>query len=105
MIQYPMKQTDKSFLYAGIAVLLWSSVATSFKLRLSELDFIQLIFYASATSVVVLFIILLLQGNLKLLAHQSPRQWGYSMFLGFFNPVLYYLVLFKAYSLLPAQLA
>lgn len=100
-----MKQTDKSYFYAGLAVLLWSTVATSFKLGLSELDFIQLIFYASLTSVVVLFLILAFQGKLKLLLNQTPRQLGYSMLLGAFNPVFYYLVLFKAYSLLPAQLA
>lgn len=100
-----MNPTDKSYLYAGLAVLLWSTVATSFKLGLSELDFIQLIFYASATSVVVLFIILLLQNKVKLLAHQSRNQWLNSLALGAFNPLFYYLVLFKAYSLLPAQLA
>ncbi len=100
-----MKQTDKSYLYAGLSVLLWSTVATAFKLGLSELDFIQLIFYASATSVVVLFIILILQSKIKLLAHQTRSQWFYSLFLGAFNPLFYYLVLFKAYSLLPAQLA
>lgn len=100
-----MKQINKSYLYAGLAVLLWSTVATSFKLGLSELDYIQLIFFASATSVLVLFLILVIQGKLKLLAHQSANQWGYSIFLGAFNPVFYYLILFKAYSLLPAQLA
>ncbi len=100
-----MMPTDKSYAYAGLAVLLWSTVATAFKLGLSELDFIQLIFYASATSVAVLFIILIFQGKVKLLAHQSPNQLFYSLLLGAFNPLLYYLVLFKAYSLLPAQLA
>ena len=29
----------------------------------------------------------------------------FSMFLGAFNPLLYYIILFKAYSLLPAQVA
>ena len=100
-----MKPTDKSYLYAGLAVLLWSTVATSFKLGLSELDYIQLIFYASATSVLVLFLILAVQGKLGLLTGQTCSQWTYSMFLGAFNPLFYYLILFKAYSLLPAQLA
>jgi drug/metabolite transporter (DMT)-like permease len=100
-----MKQTNKSYLYAGLSVLLWSSVATSFKLGLSELDFIQLIFYASATSVAVLFIILVVQGKINQLAIQTRSQWFYSFFLGAINPAFYYLVLFKAYSMLPAQLA
>ena len=100
-----MNSIKKSYLYAGFAVAMWATVATAFKLGLSELDAIQLIFYASATTVVVLFTILLMQGKLPLLAQQTGKQWIYSMFLGAFNPVFYYLVLLKAYSLLPAQLA
>ncbi len=100
-----MKPTDRSYIFAGLSVLLWSTVATAFKLGLSELDFIQLIFYASATSVVVLFAILVVQGKVKLLFNQTRNQWFHSLFQGILNPVLYYLVLFKAYSLLPAQLA
>ncbi len=100
-----MRLTDKAYLYAGLSVILWSTVATSFKIGLRELDFMQLIFYASATAVVVLFVIILLQGKLKLLTGQTRKEWFYSLLLGLFNPALYYLVLFKAYSLLPAQLA
>ena len=100
-----MKSIDKAYLYAGLSVLLWSAVATSFKIGLRELDYIQLIFYASVTSVVVLFLILVIQGKTKLLRAQSSGQWLYSMLLGVLNPPAYYLILFKAYSLLPAQLA
>ncbi len=100
-----MKKINKSYLYAGLSVLLWSTVATSFKLGLTELDPIQLIFYASITSAVILFIIILLQRKFHLIVNQTSKQWINSMLLGTFNPVLYYLVLFKAYSLLPAQLA
>jgi uncharacterized membrane protein len=80
-----MKSTEKSYFFAGLSVLLWSTVATSFKLGLSELDYIQLIFFASATSVVVLFFILLIQGKVKLLLAQSPKQIGYSVMLGIFK--------------------
>jgi drug/metabolite transporter (DMT)-like permease len=100
-----MNSTKKSYLFAGFAVAMWATVATAFKLGLAELSALQLIFYASVTTVVVLFFILLTQGKLPQLAQQSRKQWLYSMFLGAFNPVFYYLVLLKAYSLLPAQLA
>ena len=100
-----MTSIKNSLLYAGLAVLLWSTVATAFKIALSELDFIQLIFYASATTVVVLFIFILIGGKTKLLFSQSTLHILTSALLGLFNPLLYYLVLLKAYSLLPAQLA
>jgi drug/metabolite transporter (DMT)-like permease len=100
-----MKSTDKAIIYAGLAVFFWSTVATAFKLALREYDFIQLIFYASGVTVVVLFFILLWQGKLSEIKKQTGKDWIKSALIGAFNPLLYYLVLFKAYSLLPAQVA
>ena len=100
-----MKSTNKALLYAGLAIFFWSTVATAFKLALREYDFIQLIFYCSAVTVVLLFFVLILQKKTGLIFQQTPRQWLNSVFMGAFNPLLYYLVLFKAYSLLPAQVA
>ncbi|MEN8118614.1 MAG: DMT family transporter [Bacteroidota bacterium] len=95
----------KVYLFAGLAVFFWSTVATAFKLALRDYDFIQLIFYATVVTVLLLFIFLVLQGKLGLVIQQTPKQLLNSMFLGALNPLLYYLILFKAYSLLPAQLA
>lgn len=92
-------------MFAGLAVFFWSTVATAFKLALREYDFIQLIFYCSLVTVILLFIVLLFQKKAALILQQTPRQWLNSAFMGAFNPLLYYLVLFKAYSLLPAQVA
>lgn len=100
-----MKSTNKAFLFAGLAVFFWSTVATAFKIALRELDVIQLIFFASVVTVLVLFVLLLIQGKTAMLFKQTKRQIIWSVLLGAFNPLLYYIVLFKAYSLLPAQLA
>ncbi|MBT3383651.1 MAG: DMT family transporter [Prolixibacteraceae bacterium] len=100
-----MNSNQKAYFYAGLAVFFWSTVATAFKIALREFDFIQLIFYASGVTVVLLFFVLLFQQKLNLLFRQTPKQWLNSIFIGAFNPLLYYLVLFKAYSLLPAQVA
>jgi len=56
-----MKSTNKALLFAGLAVFFWSTVATAFKIGLHEFDFIQLIFYASGVTVILLFAVLLLQ--------------------------------------------
>jgi drug/metabolite transporter (DMT)-like permease len=100
-----MSSNKKAYLFAGLAVFFWSTVATAFKIALREFDFIQLIFYASGVTVILLFFVLLFQKKLQLIFKQTPRQWTYSLLMGAFNPLLYYLVLFKAYSLLPAQVA
>jgi drug/metabolite transporter (DMT)-like permease len=95
----------KAYLFAGLAVFFWSTVATAFKLALREYDFIQLIFYASLITVIILFFVLVAQQKVKLIFEQTKKEWRNSMLLGLFNPLAYYLILFKAYSLLPAQLA
>ncbi|MBN1984797.1 MAG: DMT family transporter [Prolixibacteraceae bacterium] len=100
-----MNQNKKAYLFAGLAVLFWSTVATSFKLALRGYDFIQLIFYVSAVSVALLFVFIVVQRKVKLIFKQSRKKWLVSMLMGALNPLVYYLVLFKAYSLLPAQIA
>jgi drug/metabolite transporter (DMT)-like permease len=100
-----MNSNQNAYVFAGLAVFFWSTVATAFKIALLEFDFIQLIFYASGVTVILLFFVLLFQKKLNLILKQSPQQWRYSLLIAAFNPLLYYLVLFKAYSLLPAQVA
>jgi len=100
-----MDSVRRSYLYAFIAVLFWSTVATAFKLALRGLDVFQLIFIASGVSVIVLFVFLVARKKIPLLFSQTREEIFYSALLGAFNPAIYYVILFKAYSLLPAQLA
>jgi drug/metabolite transporter (DMT)-like permease len=98
-----VKSQTKAYLCAGLTVMLWSTVATAFKLSLRHLDPIQLLLYASLTSTLVLGLTLALSGKAGLLRRVTPRQHALSVLMGALNPCLYYLVLFKAYDLLPAQ--
>jgi drug/metabolite transporter (DMT)-like permease len=100
-----MKNQQRAYVFAGLAIFFWSTVATAFKIGLRHLDHLHLLFYASLTSTLLLFLILLFQGNLSEVRQSSIHEIGWSMFLGFLSPFLYYLILFKAYSLLPAQVA
>ncbi len=98
-----MRKQQQAYLYAGAAVLCWSTVATAFKLALRGLGPLELLCYAACASACVLTALLLIQGGLAAAAGQSKSDWLRSAGLGFLNPLLYYLVLFKAYDLLPAQ--
>jgi len=100
-----MEDQKRAYCYAGAVVLLWSTVASAFKFSLRHLDFVQLVFYASCVSLCVLFIIVLAQNKLSLVTSYKKKNYLRSALLGFLNPFLYYLILFKAYSLLPAQQA
>jgi len=92
-----------AYIYALLAVFFWSTVATAFKISLKYVDFLQLLFISSLTSTIVLFLILVSTGKVRLLRTLDFQQILRSLLAGFLNPFLYYVVLFKAYSLLPAQ--
>lgn len=100
-----MHQFDqkKSYIYAIFAVLLWSTVASAFKISLLYITSLQLLFFASLFSWITLFILSYFQGELKLIKTLTKKQIIQMITLGFLNPFAYYFVLFKAYSILPAQ--
>jgi drug/metabolite transporter (DMT)-like permease len=100
-----MRNQQKAYTYAALVVLMWSTVASAFKLSLKHLDYAQLLFYAAVVSTLTLFALLLLQNKFRLLLDCTRRDCMHSLFLGFLNPFLYYVVLLRAYSLLPAQQA
>lgn len=93
----------KTYLFALSSVLFWSTSATAFKLSLEGLKISYLLFFASLTSTVVLFFIALKKSPNYILPIFKGKNIKNNLALGFLNPFLYYLVLFKAYSLLPAQ--
>ncbi len=95
-----------SGLYAAGAILCWSTVATAFKWALTDFTPATLLFIATSSAIATLFLILFATGKRGNLFSSIPRNaWYRAAFLGFINPFLYYLILFKAYSLLPAQVA
>lgn len=91
--------------YGLAAVLLWSTVATAFKITLTYMDPIQMLAAASVVSALSLAAVAGFQGKLNLLTSTFARRPLYYLMLGLINPLIYYLVLFKAYDLLPASLA
>jgi drug/metabolite transporter (DMT)-like permease len=98
-----VERQKKAYLFGILAVLLWSTVASAFKISLRYLEPAQLLLFSSMVSTLTLGTILLIQGKFRLLFSFSKKEYLHSAALGFLNPFLYYVVLFKAYDLLPAQ--
>jgi drug/metabolite transporter (DMT)-like permease len=98
-----MEKQTRAYLCASAAVLFWATSASAFKISLRHTDVFSLLFYASFTSTVAFFVYILISKRLSLLKSLSGKDYIYSALLGFLNPFLYYAVLFKAYSILPAQ--
>lgn len=100
-----MKENNKSILLAIVAVLSWSTVATAFKKSLENLSPYGMLLIASITSLLIFIVTITVQRKWGQISSLSKRTWGYFALLGLLNPVAYYLVLFKSYDLLPAQVA
>jgi drug/metabolite transporter (DMT)-like permease len=98
-----MTKQTKAYLCATAAVLFWATSASAFKISLGYIDIFSLLFFASLTSTIAFFVYILISNKLILLKSLSTKEYLYSAMLGFLNPFLYYAVLFKAYSILPAQ--
>lgn len=101
----PRRNQSKAYFYASLTVFFWSTVATAFKIALRDLNYIQLLFVANITSLIVLATLLVVREKLSILKRTSPSSLGLSCLQGLLNPFAYYLLVFKAYTLLPAQVA
>jgi drug/metabolite transporter (DMT)-like permease len=100
-----MDKNRQSYIYAGLAILFWSTIPTAFKTGLAEIDILPMLTIASVTSTFVLLIIVLAEKKFHLVRLTTPNELLNSAILGLINPFLYYLILLKAYQLLPAQVA
>jgi drug/metabolite transporter (DMT)-like permease len=100
-----MDSTKQSYIYAGLAIFFWSTVPTAFKISLGQLEVIPMLTIATFTSTLVLLAVVLASGKTHLILQSSRRELLGSAILGFINPFFYYIILLKAYQLLPAQVA
>jgi drug/metabolite transporter (DMT)-like permease len=98
--------SERQALFYGLAaVLCWSTVATAFKVALRELDVLQMLLIASICSTLFLLAILVVQQRVGLLVVYFAQAPWFFFGMGVLNPLAYYLILFHAYDLLPAQQA
>lgn len=86
-------------------VLMWSTVASAFKLTLSLISPLQMLWLAVATSCGILLLAATAQNKIALARTYLREHFGYFLLLALLNPTAYYLILFAAYDMLPAQQA
>lgn len=95
-----MSQDRQAVLYGLGAVALWSTVATAFKVALTWMSPIELMWLAVLVSWLLMGALVIKRGDM----HRALRTgWGTAAWAGLMNPVAYYLVLFAAYDRLPGQ--
>ena len=100
-----MKKQNRAYIYAIITILCWSTMSSAFKITLRYIDYQLMLLIASFCSVLFLFTVILIQQKTFELKKTNLKNILNSAFLGLLNPLLYYLILFKSYDLLKAQIA
>lgn len=100
-----MTANSRSIVLAGVAVLSWATVATAFKIALMHLSVFDMLLVATVTAMLVYACMMTIERKWGTLLTMSPGLLVRTALLGIVNPVVYYLVLFRAYDLLPAQMA
>jgi drug/metabolite transporter (DMT)-like permease len=93
----------KATIMALSTIILWSTVATAFKLSLNHLKPIQLLAWACIFSMIALGLLLYYTGQLNIAGFSNKNGSFKFLILSLLNPLLYYIILFKAYDFLPAQ--
>lgn len=100
-----MQNQNKALVLTLTAVLLWSTVAVPFKFGLRHFHYIHFLFITVSIAVICSFFNVLFQNKLSEFKQLTKGDWALAILGGILNPFLYYLMLFKAYQLLPAQMA
>ncbi len=100
-----MKDARKALVLGSAAVLMWSTVATAFKIALRQMDPYTMLTVAAPTALAVFALWLTVRRGWSGLKALTPKLWLRYALLGLLMPVAYYLVLFQGYDLLPAQIA
>lgn len=90
---------------AILAVIFWSTMSSAFKITLRYISYDQMLFWASFFGIITLALINFSSKRRIKFKELKTRDYFSSALMGFFNPFLYYIVLFKAYDLLEAQIA
>ncbi|MDE7421236.1 MAG: EamA family transporter, partial [Muribaculaceae bacterium] len=92
-----MTNNSKSIVLAGVAVLSWSTVATAFKIALRSLSVFDMLLVSTVTAMLIFAFMMTAERKWGSLRELPRRVVCGALGLGVLNPVVYYLVLFRAY--------
>lgn len=100
-----MSNKRLSYIFAGLTIMFWGTAASAFKFTLNHFSYIQLLAWSSFFSTLLLLLIIIVLGKFKEIKSVPRKAFIQSIYLGLLNPFAYYFILFRAYELLPAQVA
>ena len=92
------KRKLNSYANLALCILLWASIPVATKKILLELDSLQILFYSTIFSTLVLGILIVFQKKITLLKRYNKSQYSIMFLLGFLGNYLYYIFLYGALS-------
>lgn len=96
---------NKKYLCAGIAIFCWSTVATTCKFLLNELNNMQLLWMNSIIAGVFLLFLNLVTGNFKKFKNYTFKDYATMVAIGTPGTLFYYVFYYAGTDILPASQA
>lgn len=95
----------KSYFYAGISILIWSTLATVSKLMLNRLNSYQVLMFSAFFAAIALLVITVINGKIKLLGRYRIKDYFISLLIGLPGTFLYYVFLYAGTAKMAASQA
>ncbi len=95
----------KSYIFAGVSILFWSTIATVSKLLLGSLTGMQVLFISSGAAGLALLLVNLCSGTFKNCRHYRLKDYGVMFLIGLPGTFLYYVFLYAGTNMLLASQA
>lgn len=95
----------KSYIFAGMAILFWSTTATVSKLLLGNLSGMQVLFVSSGAAGLALLLVNLCNGAFKKCRHYRPKDYAVMVLIGLPGTFLYYAFYYAGANMLMASQA
>ena len=95
----------KPYLFAGISILFWSTLATVSKLLLGSLSSYQVLLYSALFAALTLLLVNLITGKIKLLCRYRPRDYLIMLLIGLPGTFFYYVFLYLGTARMEASQA
>ena len=84
----------KNYLYAAVAILLWSTIATISKLLLDKMNSYQVLMISSLFAAAILFLVSVINGRIKLLSAYRAKDYLLTLLIGIPGTFMYYVFLY-----------
>jgi drug/metabolite transporter (DMT)-like permease len=97
-----MKIKKTAYFYLLLTILLWSAIPGVAKIALKELNNFQLLFYNNILSVISLTIIIIIKRKIRFIKKYNKKDYIRMISMGLLGVYLYYIFIFKSFSIAPA---